>query len=211
MTAATNRIPAETTAARDDDDGSCIHAVCAAAMPRNSTKPQHSDSGRDTQLDRLHSRWWWFAAICLAVLGCREALPHWQQAWTQQQPLHVQLSAVEHRWRVTRSALGDADLQNVALGEQTPAGLTLYVPVDTPLVLALKSEDYIYSLGIPDLGLKEMAVPGLEFKLNLRPMQVGQYALEGGELCGDPGIPVPGRLVVESREAFVQRLKARRP
>ena len=152
----------------------------------------------------------WSAAVCVMILGCREAVPGWQCAWSRREPLQMQLSVAEHRWRVTKTALGDETLTDIAVGEQTSDGLLLYVPVDTPLVLALQSEDYIYSLGIPDLGLKEMAVPGLAFRLHLRPMKVGQYALQGGELCGDPGVPAPGRLVVESREEFERRLRENR-
>lgn len=131
----------------------------------------------------------------------------WERTVAQEKPLQVQLSVVDHRWRVARTSLGST----TAFAERSRTGLTLYVPVDTPLVLALKSEDYIYTLGIPEMDLKEMAIPGLEFKLAFCPKQVGEYLLEGEEMCGEPGMIGPGRIVVESREAFMKRLRGHSP
>ena len=35
--------------------------------------------------------------------------------------------------------------------------------------------------------------------------------LEGEEMCGEPGMIGPGRIVVESREAFMKRLRGHSP
>jgi heme/copper-type cytochrome/quinol oxidase subunit 2 len=76
------------------------------------------------------------------------------------------------------------------------------VPLGTRVVLLLKSRDYLYTLAIPDYGLKEIAVPGCEFRMELRPRAAGRLELIGEHLCGDPFAEISGQLVVEPQDRF---------
>ena len=55
-------------------------------------------------------------------------------------------------------ALGNADDQYSVQN--------LFLPDNTDVTLRLHSKDYVYSFSLPDWGVSEVAVPGLEFELN---------------------------------------------
>ena len=120
------------------------------------------------------------------VTVARETIP---------EPFRIQLTGTQHRWRAEYPVMGCA-------AELLSAERDLHVPVDTIVVLILKSTDYIYTLAIPEFGLKEIAVPELEFRMEFRPTKVGSYSLIGEELCGTPGLDDPVRLIVEPRAEF---------
>ncbi|GAB4335305.1 MAG: cytochrome c oxidase subunit II [Calditrichia bacterium] len=61
---------------------------------------------------------------------------------------------------------------------------TLYVPVDTPVKLNLKSEDVIHSFYVPAFRIKEDAVPGLPTYLWFEATQPGDYHVLCAEYCG---------------------------
>ena len=85
----------------------------------------------------------------------------------------------------------------------------VHIPVQTDVVLVLRSEDYVYTLALPQFGLKEIAVPTLEFRLDFRPPDAGRFPLLGDQLCGDPHPDLQCGLVVESRDQFLKWLKNR--
>lgn len=109
-------------------------------------------------------------------------------------PIVIELAGTEHSWRAEYlSPNATSCITAVELRESD-----IHVPVGADIVFILKSNDYIYTLAIPAFGLKEMAVPDLEFRMELRPMQCGHYPLIGEEPCGAPGQKGPGQLIVES-------------
>lgn len=119
------------------------------------------------------------------------------------EPYCIALTGTNHRWVAQYPKTSGLVLPPQELGP----GHDLHVPADTKVALVLKSTDYLYTMAIPKCGLKEIAVPGLEFRMVHRWDQPGTYALEGEELCGTPGQNGPGRLVVERRDHFAARLQ----
>lgn len=127
------------------------------------------------------------AWLCLPLLlGCHAPQPI-------PQPLFIHLTGTEHQWHA--EYLGSN-------GDRILVGPDLHVPVGYPVVFVLQSTDYIYTMAIPEFGLKEIAVPELEFRMSLRPMRSGVFPLIGEELCGLPGEDGPGRLIVEPLSEF---------
>jgi len=61
---------------------------------------------------------------------------------------------------------------------------TLYVPVNKPVKLLLKSQDVIHSFFIPAFRIKEDAVPGLENHLWFEANEAGRYDVLCAEYCG---------------------------
>lgn len=80
----------------------------------------------------------------------------------------------------------------------------LRVPVGTPVMLTITSSDYLYSFNVPDLGIKQIAVPKLTHLLNFRIDKVGQFELLADPLCGFRLFheKYMGQLLVEDRESF---------
>jgi cytochrome c oxidase subunit 2 len=62
---------------------------------------------------------------------------------------------------------------------------TLYLPVDRPVTLVLRSADVDHAWWVPELTGKRDAIPGRVNKLNFRPREIGTFS-NGvcGEFCG---------------------------
>ena len=60
----------------------------------------------------------------------------------------------------------------------------LYLPENAQVKLQLNSIDYLYSFALPELGLKEIAVPEMVFELNFNSGDKGVMKLLGDQFCG---------------------------
>lgn len=60
----------------------------------------------------------------------------------------------------------------------------LYLPNNSLVTLHIESKDYLYSFGLPDYGLKQIAVPGLNHKLSFNTNTAGTTRLIGDQFCG---------------------------
>lgn len=78
----------------------------------------------------------------------------------------------------------------------------LHVPLDTEILVSLKSADVLHSFFLPNLRVKQDAVPGMKIPVWFRAMEPGTYDLVCAELCGWGHYKMKGRLTVESREDF---------
>ncbi len=121
----------------------------------------------------------------------------------------VEMTGTRTGWRVRYPG---ADGQLATPDDVLLAG-DVHVPQDANIVLKLHSSDYVYILAIPELGLKEAAVPGLEFRLEFRPCHAGRFALKGDQLCGepDPHPELQRKLIVEPRDRFLAWLNGQSP
>jgi len=111
------------------------------------------------------------------------------------EPYRIEVTGNDHRWEVRYPGA-------------VRTGRSGHVPVATHVIFVLKSKDYVYTLGIPQYGLKEIAVPDLEFQMEFRPSAAGRFSLLGQELCGDPDGDFQGQLIVEPRDQFARWLLA---
>jgi cytochrome c oxidase subunit II len=78
----------------------------------------------------------------------------------------------------------------------------LHIPVDTDVLIELKSMDVLHSFFLPNLRVKQDAVPGSKIPVWFRATEVGTYDLVCAELCGWGHYKMKGRLTVESADAF---------
>jgi cytochrome c oxidase subunit 2 len=88
----------------------------------------------------------------------------------------------------------------------------LHVPVGEEVLVSLKSADVLHSFFLPNLRVKQDAVPGMKIPVWFRAMKEGEYDIPCAELCGWGHYKMKGRLVVESRtayEKYLADLKAR--
>jgi cytochrome c oxidase subunit 2 len=72
----------------------------------------------------------------------------------------------------------------------------LYLPDNAKIKLQLQSKDYVYTFSLPKFGLKEIAVPDLEFALQFQtgPEQTLEYL--GDQFCGYSHRSLIGKVVV---------------
>ena len=88
----------------------------------------------------------------------------------------------------------------------TPDDITdqrhLHLPANRAIAIDLRSDDYVYSLHLPDLEVTELAVPGKPYLLQFQTENPGHYRLMGSQLCGYTHPELLGDLVVHTEEEF---------
>ncbi len=78
----------------------------------------------------------------------------------------------------------------------------LHVPVNTEILIDLKSMDVLHSFFLPHLRVKQDAVPGMKIPVWFRATEEGAYDLVCAELCGWGHYKMKGRLTVQSQADF---------
>ena len=78
----------------------------------------------------------------------------------------------------------------------------VHFPVNRPVLIRLKSEDVIHSFFVPELRVKQDAVPGRQIGFWFEATRPGQYEIACAELCGLGHYRMRGRVTVEPQAAF---------
>ncbi|MEH6592313.1 MAG: hypothetical protein V7746_18760 [Halioglobus sp.] len=76
----------------------------------------------------------------------------------------------------------------------------LYLPDNSRINLKLKSNDYVYTFTLPELGMKEIAVPGLNFELQFTTSDEQTLQLRGDQLCGFAHETLIGKVYVRNQD-----------
>lgn len=119
----------------------------------------------------------------------------------------LEVTARQFEWRLrypglkAQGKLGDSDDIFVVND--------LHVPINEEILLDLKSADVLHSFFLPNVRVKQDAVPGMKIPVWFRTNQIGTYDLVCAELCGWGHYKMKGRLTVESREDFDRWLAKR--
>ena len=85
----------------------------------------------------------------------------------------------------------------------------IYVPVDRPVRIQLRSKDVIHSFFLAELRVKQDAVPGMKIDIWFVPTRTGQFELACTELCGLGHYRMEGFFNVLSAEEYDQWLTDR--
>lgn len=78
----------------------------------------------------------------------------------------------------------------------------MHVPVDTPVVIQLSSYDVVHSFYVPNLRIKQDAVPGTVSTFWFKTKKEGKYEIACSALCGIGHTNMRGFLTVESNKKF---------
>jgi cytochrome c oxidase subunit 2 len=106
--------------------------------------------------------------------------------------------------------INDSGGNPFGIDEKDPAGkddLTasaLRVPVNTDILLTLKSRDVIHNFFVRELRMKQDLVPGLEIPFRFRAERTGTYEIPCSELCGLGHHQMRSTLIVQTAEEFEQ-------
>ena len=175
-------------------------------------------------------------AVVEAVLLFGFAIPLWAARVDRRPPdseaLVVQVTAEQFAWNVhypgpdrvfgrTDIKLLDLQANPLGLDRSDPAAKDdvttlnqLYLPVNKPIIVRLRSKDVIHSFGVPELRVKQDAVPGLTIPIWFVPTvtteemraRVGkpefQYEIACAQLCGLGHARMRGFVTVQSAEDF---------
>jgi len=97
----------------------------------------------------------------------------------------------------------------IGLDRDDPAGkddLTtinrLNVPIGKPVVVFLSSKDVVHSFGLPQMRVKQDAVPGIVQPVWFTPMMTGEWNIACSQLCGLAHFRMKGVYAVQSQEDY---------
>ncbi|NJK36504.1 MAG: cytochrome c oxidase subunit II [Oscillatoriales cyanobacterium RM2_1_1] len=78
----------------------------------------------------------------------------------------------------------------------------LHVPVNQDVQLNINAQDVLHAFWLPELRLKQDAIPGRTTELRFRPTRVGTYPVVCAELCGGYHGAMRTQMVVETPEEY---------
>jgi len=138
--------------------------------------------------------------MTLAVLGCSAGneTPASAHRTGMPEPLIVDITGDEYEWQIRYpgpDGLPDTTDDHHALQH-------LVLPTLTDVKLRLHSRDYLYTLALPHLDLKEIAIPDLTFHLEFNTGSRGVHELLGDQMCGYSHPKLMGKLRVVSHNEF---------
>ena len=182
-------------------------------------------------------------AVVEAVLLIGFAIPLWAARVDQFPPeseaLVVQVTGEQFAWNVhyagpdgvfgpTDINLIDLQTNPLGLDRSDPAAMDdvttvnqLYLPVDTPIIVMLRTKDVIHSFGVPELRVKQDAIPGLTVPVWFVPTvttaemrtRTGnpefQYEIACAQLCGLGHYRMRGFVTIQTAEEFQQWMEER--
>jgi cytochrome c oxidase subunit 2 len=125
-------------------------------------------------------------------------------AWADQKmrrpdiPVTVEVMARQFEWRL-RYPGKDGKLHT---RDDIHVVNDLHVPVNEEVLIDLQSMDVLHSFFLPNLRVKQDAVPGMSQGVWFRALEPGEYDLVCAELCGWGHYKMKGRLTVQSRAQF---------
>jgi cytochrome c oxidase subunit II len=177
-------------------------------------------------------------AVVEAVLLFGFAIPLWAARVGTMPPesesLVVHVTGEQFAWNIhypgTDGKFGRTDIKLIDL-QSNPLGLDrsdpdakddvttvnqLYLPVNKPIIVRLRSKDVIHSFGVPEFRVKQDAIPGLTIPIWFVPnvtteemrTRTGkpefQYEIACAQLCGLGHAKMRGLVTVQSAEEFQQ-------
>jgi cytochrome c oxidase subunit 2 len=123
----------------------------------------------------------------------------------------AEVMARQFEWRIRYPGFDeDGNLLPLMLDPQ-PTDLyavnDLHLPAGAPVMINLKTQDVQHSFFLPELRVKQDAVPGLVIPVWFEALQERDYSMLCAELCGWGHYKMRSRLVAESEENFLNYLR----
>ena len=78
----------------------------------------------------------------------------------------------------------------------------LHLPVDKPALIYLSSKDVIHSFFLPNLRVKQDAVPGLNVPIWFEATKTGKYEIACAQLCGLGHYRMRGFMTIMSEDDY---------
>ena len=156
----------------------------------------------------LEIAWTIAPALILVVLALLS-----RQSWViikEQIPpskFHVEVMAKQFNWDFVYPGPDG----KFGTGDDLKVENELNVPVNQVIALNLKSRDVIHSFFVPQLRLKQDAMPGRDIGMWFEATKPGTYEIPCAELCGFGHSGMKGNLVVHSPEDYDRWVKEKWP
>jgi cytochrome c oxidase subunit 2 len=114
------------------------------------------------------------------------------------QCLRVEVQGRQFEWRIRYST----DNKTFGSSMDITSLNQLHIPVNRPVFVQVTSGDVIHSFYLPNLRIRQDAMPGLVTQVAFEAKEKGQYTLACSELCGLGHYRMKGYLTVEDEADF---------
>jgi cytochrome c oxidase subunit 2 len=179
---------------------------------------------------RLEATWTILTLILFVGLGIQgnRVWARYLLAPAPPDALPVEVTAQQFAWnirypgpdgqfgRTDPKLINDALSEFIGLDQKDPASSDdivaqniMAVPVNRPVRLILRSKDVTHSFFVPQLRVKQDAVPGLAITVHFTATQTGEYEIACAELCGMQHYMMRGRLLVMEQAEYENWLRER--
>ncbi len=192
---------------------------------------RYSDPTPERAVYLSHSRsleitWTTVTALLMLALGVW-GLSLWKNVTTGNAPskaLAVEITGQQFQWNIRYpgpdskfgrvdphlisddNALG-LDPKDKASKDDVVVQDDLYLVVNRPAIVTLRSKDVIHSFFLPNFRVKQDAVPGMSIDTWFTPTKIGDYEIACAQFCGLGHYTMRGMVHVLSQEQFDQKMK----
>lgn len=80
----------------------------------------------------------------------------------------------------------------------------LHLPVGKPAILYITSKDVIHSFSLPQMRVKQDAIPGMRIPVWFQPTQTGQWEIACAQLCGLTHYRMRGFYTIHTQEDYAK-------
>ena len=126
----------------------------------------------------------------------------WNFAHAESKPDAVRIEINAHQWAWDARYAGPDGKFNTA--DDIVTLNDVRVPVDTPVIMHLASADVIHSFYLPNLRIKQDAMPGMINRMWFTATKVGEYDIGCAQHCGTNHYKMKGTLTVLSKEDYAK-------
>lgn len=166
--------------------------------------------------------------VGLAILG-RNAWANLHYMGAAPGAVQIEVTGAQFEWQFRYPGpdgkFGTTDPKRVNEAAGNPLGLDLNepeakddivmpviaVPLNREVELIIRSKDVIHSFFVPNLRIKQDAVPGLAIRIHFKAEKIGEYEVGCYELCGLGHYRMRTTFTVRSEEDFQKWLKENAP
>jgi cytochrome c oxidase subunit 2 len=178
--------------------------------------------------ERTQRRWSLAAAVSMALIAeggvLALGLPVWNQYFGSTAPngaLTIEVTAEQFAWNVRYAGpdgvFGRTDPKLITL--DNPLGLdpadrqsaddivglnVLHAVAGRPVRIRLRAKDVVHSFYLPNLRVRQDAVPGMTIEIWFTPTREGRFELACSQLCGFGHYEMKGLLIVQSAGEFAR-------
>ena len=171
-------------------------------------------------------------AVVEGILLVGFAIPIWaarvDRMPSASEALLVQVTGEQFAWNVhyagpdgvfgrTDIKLLDAQENPLGLDRSDPAAKDdittlnqLYLPVNKPIIVRLRSKDVIHSFGVPEFRVKQDAIPGMQVPVHFTPVKASgaeTWEIACAQLCGLGHYRMKGQYQVHTKADFDKWMK----
>jgi len=179
---------------------------------------------------KLEMTWTVLTAIVFVGLGI-QGNRVWAGLWITEAPadaLTIEVVPQQFVWNIRypgldgqfgRTEVGlisDAAGNPLGLDDTDPAARDdivainqMAIPVNRPIRVILRTKDVTHSFFVPQLRVKQDAVPGMAIMIHFTANKLGEYEIACAELCGMQHYKMRSRLIVMSEPDYENWLKQR--